>query len=109
MAREKPVLRVAQRNDAEPSLAHQRGVGEELIRLQLGQRHRLGDGLADFNLHLRIPGVAVVDRYDGRGSYCAPLIPGVINDQVVVRLHGAQVLDGDGIGDSIPDRRVVAL
>src|SRR5579872_2347991 len=90
------VLRLAQRDHRKPSLAQQRRLAEQWVGLDFSERGGI-ELVTGSNCYPRIPGVAVIHRdYCGR-AHRAFFVAGVIDDQLVPRLHGVEVFQTTGL------------
>jgi hypothetical protein len=103
------VLLVIQRDDRESSLVDQRRARKDRTGFDIGQGLGSNDGLSRLDLHLRILRILVINRDHGSLTHRALLVPGVIDDQTITRLHVSQVFKRDWVRYSIPDRGLLTL
>src|SRR5579862_6069599 len=89
------ILGFGKRDDAQTAYPHQRRIGEELVRLDLGQRFRLYR-LSRLNLYQRNRGVFVINRNHGRGARDAFLVARVVDDEAIAGFHRTKILYRDG-------------
>lgn len=87
----------------------ERRIAKKLVLLDIGESAWLGQALIGFDENSRIPGIGGVDARDGCCSYGLALFAGMVENQLVSGFHLAQMLQGDGICDAVPDGFAVTL
>ena len=66
------------------------------------------EALACLDADNRDFGVGGIDAEDGACADGGALVAGVVEDPLCARFHFAQMLDGGGVGDAVPDGFFVA-
>jgi hypothetical protein len=106
---EEPVpLFLGERNDGEAADFHQRRIGKDLLGLDPVEALRILEARADLDADERDFGVGGVHSGHGAGADGGALVAGVVEDPLGAGLELAQVFDGGGIGDAVPDGLLVA-
>lgn len=101
-------MRLGERDDREPADEDQRRRGEERLGFEVGERLGLPEALAHFDVDDGDFGAGGIHAEDRAGADGGALVSGVVKDPFGSGLHLAQVLDGSGVGDAIPDSLAVA-
>jgi len=97
-----------QRNYAEAADDDQRGLGEERFGFNLGEGFGRFETLAHFDFDDGNFGVGGVHAENCAGADGGALVAGVVEDPLRALGHLAQIFDGGGVGDAVPDSLLVA-
>src|SRR6267143_285286 len=101
------------RHHRQPSDPDQPQIGERPLLLNLGERDRVRQSLAGFQIHhnkLRVLalGVGICLGNDLGHPYHGLLVTGVVNQHPVTRLHLPQMLQSEAVLDAVPHRSLLA-
>src|SRR5262249_33661486 len=108
-AGERFVLFGGKGNDRQSADSYQRRSGKNLVGLDFRQGNRFTQQLSRCDFDLRILGIRILHRNNRSRSYRRFVVTGLIDDQFVARLHGAEMPECDRIVHAVPHGLFVLL